>query len=263
MDFIKKHFEKLLLTAALLALTGVTGFLAYRVNELSKAFQQSGLFKPPTPKSSTSLDINLYTNAIAGLQQPSLWQTSSVDPWGTERTQVVQQAAIVTNKVEEPFSVESVARKRFELLFTAYRGNGEEIQINFPARRHSFFGLKVGGKVADSFFDTGYTIKEFKHIERKMQVKGVGERTIDLSELTVQAGDAPAVVLVLNKWTEREPEVRLVCLVAAQASSLHRGDTTTCGEKTYKVVDITQTQVIIEDTQSKEKHTIEIPRAKD
>ena len=87
---------------------------------------------------------------------------------------------------------------------------------------------------------------------------------MDISELSIEKKDTPRIVLVLGKTAqEREPIALLHCSADNLETRLRLNDDITCGGKTYKVIDITPTQVIIEESQSKEKQTIGLPGAKE
>ena len=76
MDFIKKHYEKILLALALLVLIGAAAYLAYSASKLSEEVQEAPRRPKPRGKTAQTGDIATYTNAIASLQTPPLWDAS-------------------------------------------------------------------------------------------------------------------------------------------------------------------------------------------
>ena len=72
MDFIKKHYEKIVLAVALVALIGSAAFLAFKVSALSEEVTDA-IRSRPKGKPLEPVDIGIYTNAIACLQAPPMW----------------------------------------------------------------------------------------------------------------------------------------------------------------------------------------------
>src|SRR6266446_2788708 len=72
MDFLKKHYEKIVLAVALVALIASAIFLALNVSALSSQIEEA---PNPIPKvaSAPRIPLNAYTNAIQLLAQPPLW----------------------------------------------------------------------------------------------------------------------------------------------------------------------------------------------
>ena len=77
MDFIKKHYEKIVLAGVLLVLIASAGFLAFRVSALSEEISAApGRLKLKGKRIATE-DMTGYSNAIASLHSPPLWQERS------------------------------------------------------------------------------------------------------------------------------------------------------------------------------------------
>ena len=258
MDFIKKHYEKIVLAAALVALIGSAAFLAFKVSALSEEVTEA-IRSRPKGKPLEPVDIAVYTNAIVRLQAPPTWNDSS-DMFQTGDKETHTGPDIPLPPTSEPYNVLGISRRPFKLIFKSYTGDGRNFQVNFLTRARTFIVAEVGMEIADHFERTGYFIKNFERKIEQQQVPGVGAREVDVSELIIQhEGDDP-IKLVLNRETqEKEPVASIQCAEGGQLRLASRQQEFTCGDKTYIVVDITSTQLIIMDKLSKEKHTISVP----
>jgi len=259
MDFIKKHYEKIVLAVALVALIGSAAFLAFKVSALNEEVT-AAIRSRPKGKLLEPGDIGIYTNAIACLQAPPMWNdgpdmfhTGDIDktPAGGDKPPVPLPPG------KEDYTVLGISRRPFKLIFKEYTGDGHNFQVNFVTRARTFIVADVGMEIADKFEQTGYFIKKFEKKTVEQNVPGVGPRELDVSELTIQhEGDEP-IKLVLNRETqEKEPVASIQCAGGGQLRQASRQQEFTCGDKTYIVVDITSTQVIIVDKLTKEKRTI-------
>lgn len=264
MDFLKKHFEKVILAVALLVLIVSATLMALRVGALGTEVEAVAIrtFKaePVQP-----MDLSKYSNAIASLAQPVLWTNYPGNPFGPAfaQTQEVVIVAPPPPPVAVPVQLVRVQRELFKLRFMAYSGAGENFQLNFQFRPLSFFVHAVGDYVRNRQENTGYKIISF---ERKTTnvVTDVGPREVDVSELTLQHEGEEPIRLVLNREAvQREPVATIRCVADMRTLQVRRGQRLDCGAKTYIVVDINQTQMVIVDAQSEEKHTIGLTPARD
>jgi hypothetical protein len=263
MDFIKKHYEKIVLAGALVALIGSAAFLAFKASALNEEVE--GTIRTPKPKGRLlePVDIGTYTNAIGCLQAPPVW-ADGPDFFSTgdvDKTPVNIAAPIIQEPTKPQIVLQSISRKPFKLIFQSYMGDGKNFAINLVTRSRTFFVPEVGMKIADRFEETGYVIRKFEHKTATENVPGLGQREVDVSELTIQhEGDDP-IVLVLNRLTEeKEPVATIQCTEGNQTLQVSRQQSFDCGGKSYIVVDITSTQLIIMDKKSREKLTITVPR---
>jgi hypothetical protein len=262
MDFIKKHYEKAILVAALLALISSAAFLAFKASALSEEVTQT--IRSPKPKGRPwePIDITIYTNAISCLQSPPQWtEGPSMFPTGDRDITPVPTQQVIPEKPKDPVVLLGISRKPFKLMFMSYMGDGQDFAINFLNRSRTFFVPKVGMEIADRFGGTGYVIKKFVHKIKTETVAGLPPHDVDVSELTIQHEGEEPVVLVLNRLTEeKEPVATVQCTDGGQTLQVSRQQTFDCGGKSYIVFDITSTQLIIMDKQSREKLTITAPR---
>ena len=265
MDFLKKHYEIVAVSAALILLIVSAILLSLKVNALNSELEQAphgGLrseFVAHTPTGS-------YSNAIVALKDPPLW-TNAPSPLFSP-VAAVEAPLINPGGPDTPTNglqviLMAVARKPFKLLFKAYsydadKSEGYNFQINFQFRARTFFIRAAGDPIKDRYEDTGYRIMSFvrKFITVNDASMG-GKREKDVSELTVQhAGENPVVLVYLQETEEQEPVAKVRCGVAGVEREYRRGQRIECGGRTYKVVDIDPKQMVIVDTQTEEQHVI-------
>lgn len=260
MDFIKKHYEKVVLAVALLALIGSAAFLAFKASALSQEVAETIRSPKPKGRSLEPVDIGPYTNAIACLQAPPLWADAPADMFATgDRLISETRPATDTGPVhpKDPVVLLAISRRPFKLIFKSYMGDGQNFAVNFVTRSRTFFVASVDMEIADQFEHTGYFIKQFSRTNEVQNIAGVGPRDVDASFLIIQRESDEPIKLVLNRLTEeKEPVATVQCAEGNQTYSVSRGQEFQCGGKTYIVVDITSTQLIIMDKQTREKLTI-------
>jgi hypothetical protein len=262
MDFIKKHYEKIVLAVALLALIGSAAFLAFKASALSQEVSETIRSPKPKGRALDPADIGAYTNAIVSLQAPPTW-ADGADPFATGDRIVSVEGPKQPDlpPTADPYTVLGVSRRPFKLMFKEYQGEGRRFQVNVltvPPR--TYFVEEVGLPITDQFGKTGFTIMKFEHKTTMVNVSGIGEQERDVSELTIQReGDEP-VVLVFNRVTEEKlPVASIQCTTGGQIAYVSRQQEFDCGGKSYIVVDITSASVIIMDKLSKEKHIHSTP----
>jgi hypothetical protein len=262
MDFLKKHYEKIVLAVALVALIASAIFLALSVSALSSQIEEA---PNPIPKvaSAPHIPLEIYTNAIQSLAQPPLWTNVTrelLEPIPLGPVYVPSTNPVVA---EFPVVLMSVVRKPFKLLFKIYSYDadakeGYNFQINFQFRARTFFTSHVNDPIKDRYEDTGYRIIKFEKKSTQVPDPSLGiNRDKDVSELTVQHEGGKPVVLVLGLESEdEEPVAQARCGAGGAIREYRRGQLFECERKTYKVVDIDLKQMIIVDQQSQEQHII-------
>ena len=160
----------------------------------------------------------------------------------------------------KPFNLDKITRKPCKYVFKSYIGQGENFAINDG--RRTFIVDKVGGKIrtqAIPAYDTGFIVTKFEKKEVLTEKPGIvnSKYLQDVSELTIQRGTEPPLVLPLNRIIEeQEPEAVIICTADNQNQPVRKGQSVVCGGRIYNVVDITLRQVLIVDEQTKEKLTI-------
>jgi hypothetical protein len=267
MDFIKKHFEKLFLAGSLLVLIGCAAYLGFQIAKLNEEIQsapQKARNKSKDRVATTPTAI--YSNTLTSLQVPPLWQTNNVDPFQTRFATPPPEIVIITNRPSGPVvALVKIIPQPFKLKFQSYKNQGEDFAINFITRNKTFFIKKIGMEIADQFERTGFFITKFEKKTAEIYNKSLNvTNKIDVSELTIEKADAPPILLVIDKIAqERESVAVVLCLRENQEVRIRKNDAFTCSGKSYKVIDITRQQVLIEDSQSKEKHTISLPGVKE
>ena len=267
MDFLKKHYEKVLLAVALVALIVSAILLALRINALSSDLEQA---PNPVPKVAPAPHavLGTYSNALAQLAQPPLWTNVPVElfkpiPIGP----VFTNPAPGTFTNEFPVILMSAGRKPFKLLFKTYSydagtNEGYNFQINFQFRARTFFISRVNDPIKDRYEDTGYRIAKFEKKSVNVNDPTLGRsREKDVSELTVQReGGKPKVLVLSQEAVDEEPVALVRCGVEGQNFERRIGQSIECRRKVYKVVDIVvdsdPKRMVIVDTQTQEQHII-------
>jgi hypothetical protein len=251
MDWLKKYYEKILLAVALLLLILVAAGLVFKINSITTALH----LPQPGDKPLAAIDLGPYSNAMANLKSPPRWTNPSVAALFPPRAFKVIQAPEWKN----PFTLESVVRRPFVLRFLAYNQlSTNNFQVNFLAEDQrtvlrSFFIDKVGMEIADRFGKTGYFATKYEHKIEKVQRSGI-TLSEDRSELTVQhEGEDPIVLVLTRPTTYPKRYARIQCLDKAEPLEVPAGETFEYQNRIYKVIDISDKEVIIEDSKSKKK----------
>jgi hypothetical protein len=256
---LKKHYDKITLAAALLILISSAALLSFKIGTLSQEVQQAPNGPRGQVKAVEPMELRPYSNAIAALKQPPLW-TNGSDIFPKNPGPIIVTNAPPPPPVGDIPVLAQVLRQPFKLLLMAYSGEGENFQINFLTRARTFVVTAVGDQIKDQFGDTGYVIKKFERKTILVQDPTVGgQREEDVSELTIQHEGEEPILLVLGRITEeKEPVAVILCRGNPQPQQVSRQQQFGCGNKTYIVVDITERQMIIVDSQSGERHTISL-----
>jgi hypothetical protein len=254
MDWFKKYYEKIMLAGALVLLIVVAAGLVFKIKDIAATLR----LPEPGNKALAAVDLSSYSNALASLKSPPRWDHTAP---GTLFPPAIVR--VVTNKpvrVDQIFTVERVTRRPFLLRFQTYvweanDGVGRTFQINFVTERRSFFVEKVGKEVADKFRRTGYVITDFKRKFKPVEISGI-KREDDVSELTVKHTGEEPIVLVYNKDATYPKLFADIRYKEEPVSVVSIDDTFKGGGNNYKVIDITDKEVIIEDIKSGEKHKL-------
>jgi len=266
MDFLKKHYEKILLAVALVALIVSAILLALRINAFSSDLEQA-----PNPVARVApaphAALGTYSNAIAQLAQPPLWTNEMRNPFTPIPIGPVILPGPSTNTNEFPVILMSAGRKPFKLLFKTYSydaaaNEGYNFQINFQFRARTFFVPHVADLIKDRYEDTGYRIAKFEKKSKIVHDPTFNQdREKDVSELTVAHEEGKPVVLVFGQESEdQEPVAQVRCGVAGPTREYRRGQLIECERKKYTVVDIVvdsdPKRMVIVDAQTQEQHII-------
>jgi hypothetical protein len=248
MGFLKRHFEKIALAVALLALIASVVVLTFHFDELKakakETLKQIGVKGAEVEK----INIGPYTQAISILQQPVVW---------TNETEDAFQAGIPVIPVFTNFPslgprvrMVGASRKPFRLLFKSYTGTGQNFQTNF--RDRTFFIAAVGDTIRDRYINTYYKIAKFQQKFAKVFDPNLGsDRDVDISVLTIQHPKEDPIDLTLGQVAfEKEWAASVSCPDRGGDFEIRRGLTFSCEGKTYNVVDISSDAMVIVDTQS-------------
>jgi hypothetical protein len=263
MDFLKKHYEKIVLAVALLALIVSAILLALKISSLSSELETA-----PTSASKVATAphaaVETYSNAIQALAQPPLWTNVPVKPFDPKPIGPVFPGAVSNEFV----ILMKVARMPFKLLFMTYSydastNEGYNFQINFQFRKRTFFTRAVRDGIKDRYEDTGYRIIKFEKKSTLVNDPSLNnvKREKDVSELTVQhAGNNPVLLVLGQEAEEHEPVAQVRCTPTGPTQDYRRGQLIECQRKTYRIVDIVvdsdPKRMVIVDTQTQEQHII-------
>lgn len=260
MDFLKKHYEKITLATALVAVIVSAIWLSLKINALNSELAAGQTTREPRREASSNVNFQAYSNAIVMLKEPPLWTNAPTNPFGP--TLDVLTSA-VTETGAFPVVLMSVGREPFKLLFKAYsydaqKAEGYNFQINFQFRARTFFVRTIGDPIRDRYEDTGYKLVKFERKSTTVDDPSVGgKREKDMSEVTVQhTGENPVVLVYLQETEEQEPVAKVRCGPAGVDRKYRRGQQIVCNGKTYKVVDIDPKQMVIVDVQTEEQRVI-------
>jgi hypothetical protein len=270
MDFLKRHWEKILLSLVLVGVIGMGAWLAFSVERLNSEIREAPNRPPPKGEKVKPLDKTPLASAAEALQSPVLWDAIEADPFRAHQrvVEVAPGTNTQTGPVEEPLTLVRIERKPFKLLFKAYSWDAEKetgynFQINFQYRGRTFFVPVVGDPIRGLREDTGYVSVSFAHKVQPVFRPDLGkEMEEDQSVLTIKHDDEKPIELVLGKvGEEQEPVATLRCEVwpaPARLVEVRRGQAFECGGRGFIVVDITQKQVVIKDQKSAEKRTLDL-----
>jgi hypothetical protein len=265
MDWLKKYYEKLSLAGALLLLIGVAGGLLLKINSLNEEINQSlhpELANRPTPP----ISLTTYSNTAAALQSPPQWtnsQPAALFPPVLVVVSVTKTTPVTTAEPPKPLlTLESTFRRPFPLQFKRYtydakKNIGKNFQINLTTQNYTFFIDRTDTEIADRHIKTGYRIIKFEHKTVMVDVSGIGKRETDVSELTVKReGEDPIVLAQGRTATFPKWHARIHC--SDKSIECSTGETFESGERTYKVLDVTNKAVVLQDLKSGEKQTLSV-----
>jgi hypothetical protein len=255
MDFVKRHWEKVLLGLGLLILIGSAAFLGIQIDTLNTETKEAPRRKIKGETVSPA-DLKPYTTALNVLKEPIQW-VSDRDLFGYTKTP--DQPTIVTNREEGPdITFVGVQLIPFKMLFKAYSGEGRTFQINMVSRGYTYIVDKVGGPVGD----TGYRLTKFEpKTDTVFDPRLNNNRTVDISEITLEHEAEDSIILVLgHEGIQKAPFGLLECDPGwpspKKPIKVRRGEQFTCNGKTYNVVDISPKQMVIVNTQSEQKQIL-------
>ncbi len=261
MDFLKKHFEKVTLVVALLVLIAVAAVLVWKASNLGEQqFQPTRRGQP-----ATGVDTTPYVAAMEILKNPARW-VAPRNPFAVGDIGGTIEAPVVSNG--PPVALTKVLREPFKLLFKAYswetaKQRPYNVQINFRDFTRTFFIRAVGDFVTDPndrLANTGYKITKFERKSTNV-VSNVGQEELDVSEITLLHENEKPIVLPLGREAEEQEPVAVIrCAMDMQSSQVRRAQRFSCGDKTYIVVDINSTQMIIVDAKSEKREVIPLSR---
>jgi hypothetical protein len=262
MDLLKRHFEKILLGIALVALIASAVYLSLQVDQLRERINTSA--GSGALKGSPVKPINLapYQTALQSLHKPDQWtgQVALFPP--TDAPSFITVVGDVPYQRQKPKYVGNY-RPLFPLMFMDYSGEGYNFQINIRDRRYSFIVPQVGDYISNRYENTGWQLVKFdRQVEQVYRPDIDRTNNVDTSQITLAKPGVEPIVLALRKPADQPGEIigYWSCEKdGAARKQVRKGETIECDGATYKVVDITLQQMIIVDLKSKDQAEERIP----
>jgi hypothetical protein len=260
MDFLKKHYDKILLAMAFVLVIICSLILVLQVDNLSKRLNQPEVLITPLQKATYKpLDTRKYAEALESVQHPSLWASSPIDLFKAE---AILPVNINSNK---PISYLRFEQLPFDLLFKAYswdatKKQGFNFQISLRDFTRTYFIPAVGDPVKDKFGDTGYRITKFERkVENVFKPSIRHDVEVDHSELTLERPGEEVIVLEWGKVRLRTESVAtIVCQEDPQKEiQVRNRQSIMCPGNTYIVVDMNEKQMVIKNSNTGKQDIIE------
>jgi len=258
MEFLKKHYEKIVLALLSVLLIGTALMLM-------GAFEPKGDGGPARDDRNISPAKPLDTNelkAVAGLlKEPPPWTGTNERPFaievwewnGLEIHKAGKRVAIITNVIEELDW--TVTLRTFPMIFksVASRVADKDIfQINIGTGSSRF--VKLGDSFPQRIYGVDEQFTVLSYQEKKIKQKNPrtgGDVEVDVSVLTLQRKSGSAVKNVLlpvgQRVDEREPVATYYSTVTGERSvgELKRGSRLTYKSEQFEILDITEREVLI------------------
>ncbi|MCX7826784.1 MAG: hypothetical protein N2689_14685 [Verrucomicrobiae bacterium] len=261
MEFLKKHYEKIMLALVSVLLMGTALMLM-------GTFEPKGDGGPARDDTNISraqpLDTNELKAIAALLKEPPPWAGTnekpfSIEMWewdGLDLHKAGKRMAVITNVIEELDW--TVTLRTFPMIFKSLAsrvGTNDIFQINI--------GLGGAGtrfvKIGDSFLQPIYGVNEQFTVrgyeEKKVKQKNPrtgGEETVDVSVLTLERRSGSEVknipLTVGRTQYEREPVATYYSTMTGERSppgDLKRGSRFAYKGEQFEILDITEREVLI------------------
>ena len=248
MNFLKKHYEKILLAMAFVIVIASGFILVRKVSSLSQRLNQPDvLLVPPPNATNETLDTSKYVEALNAVQQPSVWASSPVDLFKADA------GLLVTAISNKPIAYIRLEQLPFDLLFKAYPWDAAKkkafnFQISLRDLTRTYFVPAVGDEVKDQFGGTGYRITKFERKVESVFNPSVGHNMeVDRSELTLARPGEDAIVLELGKVHLRTESVAtVVCREDPEKEiQVRRNQSIICPSNTYIIIDMNDKQMVV------------------
>jgi hypothetical protein len=261
MDFLKKHYEKILLGLVLLGLVGALVFLPFYIGAETQKMTdlRNTLINPPV-KALTNLDLTTQSNASIRLQSayvldfetgnklfnPVEWQKGlNGDPIKVHTGNEIGIGAVVVTNIVPLYLVLTLDSITTNELGARYVIGVEKQADKSPAKRHKQQRyISVGDKPNDTFALT--------------DVKGADPATPDA--LMLKLGDSGETVSVSKDKPYRRVDAYAADFRYDPEKKLFRGrrvgDRVSFNGTDYVVVDVNQNELILEDQSNQKKSSL-------
>lgn len=247
MEFLKKHYEKILLSVVLLCLAGTAAWFPIKIGKEKEESQKYKVTLPP-PKVLTPMDLNTNVAALQRLQNPPAvklsgghnlfnpvtWKTKSD---GTFQKIVVQGVdALVVTKIQPLY---------FELAYGKPTAPGYWIHVRHLSAKTP---TRVYAKLNEANKEYSFTIRK------------INGETNDPTDLTLELSDTGEMVTISKEKPYRKVEAYSVDLRYPNDNLpfLDRrvNQVITFGGESYKIIAITENDVRVEAISTNKRTTI-------
>jgi hypothetical protein len=259
MDFLKKHYEKVLLGLMLTALVGVLVFMLFYIASDQEAMNEHAIKLQPSGKPLPALDLAVETSAMERLQLPNLldlettnklfnpleWQKSPdgrIFPISSDKV-VGIKAAVVTNIVPL-YLILTLDQVTTNEMGARYTIGVENQAATTPVKRHKVSRYISVGDKANEFFSL-------------VAVKGAPDNPDSLILKLVDSGENVTV-------SHEKPFRRVDAFIAdfrydPERKVFHArrvDDKVSFGGTDYVVVEVKQNELILSDQSNGKKNSL-------
>ena len=255
MQFLKKHYEKLVLSLVLLGLAVVAILLTFKVEGVKKELEEKGR-RRITAKQEAVKATDLSTNEVALLRfaKPLLFDLAgshnlaNPDRWIKGKNGEVIKDVAGVGAGAKGLSVKSVNPLALSISFKQAAGEGDDWRYQFLVekpyskkvneRRASIISAKVGSKTQDNLF----VLREIKGPK-----ENPSELTIELVEGGIASVNlAKPFTKVMGYSVDLRHELEKKEFLGKRVD-----ETFTLDNVVYKIVAITKDEVVVSDPSSK------------
>jgi hypothetical protein len=246
MDFLKKHYDKVLLMAVLVATITSAIVLAAKVSVIRGA-TDAEIGKKLEGINAAPLDMTRYRRALDEREHPFQWPSGLQNLFAKGRVIVDDGPATgLPLRFMPPFRYEP-----FKLLFKAYTRDGV-YALNVRDFSRTYF-VRLNEEVE------GYAVMKFepKTVSRFNPRIGATVEE-DVSELTLQRPNERPIVLVLGRVAEYPEPIATLRGPGGVDIPVRYGQSFTVSDRTFKVnvIDTAKNQVLISDLKSGEQFAV-------
>lgn len=262
MEFLKKHYEKLILGAVLLGLAVAAFMLTVQVQSVREAISKNEQeIQGRKKKSIPPVDLSAGEAAVTRLSKPVVVQFAGPDhnlanpvPWGRDKSSNLFKIVPGRGTGPDGLRVKQLNPLNLVIAYEETAGKGDELRYKFgitkeyakqaAARRRNSLSVTVGAKSSDGTF----VLRE---------VKGAKEDPSELVCELVETGESFTVTKERPFTKGFGYSVDLAYQIAKQDFNGKRvDDQLSLSGSNYKIVAITKDEVVVSDPDTKKRSVI-------